>query len=119
MKTRIGDDLLGADQWQALQVLGMMHDFEVNYLAYPLTYISNKLTTENKVISGVRRIPAHSSRSMTEHRSTVQSGVRIRSTITKNPYGTINCQSTMKWFSWFSMGPTLHRMESTSVLLET
>jgi len=26
----------------------MMHDFEVNYLAYPLTYISNKLTTENK-----------------------------------------------------------------------
>jgi len=38
------------DQWQALQVLGMMHDFEVNYLAYPLTYISNKLTTENKEV---------------------------------------------------------------------
>lgn len=38
------------DQWESLQVLGMMHDIDINYLAYPLTYISNKLTTENKKV---------------------------------------------------------------------
>jgi len=98
----------------------MMHDFEVNYLAYPLTYISNKLTTENKeVISWCEEntspLVKIDDRASFDRAKWGQNSIYNY----EESYGTINCQSTMKWFSWFSMGPTLHRMESTSVLLET
>ncbi len=38
------------DQWESLQVLSMMHDIEINYLGYVLTYNSTKLTKEKKKV---------------------------------------------------------------------
>ncbi len=38
------------DQWETLKVLGMMHDMDINYLAYALKYNSTKLTNEKKKV---------------------------------------------------------------------
>lgn len=34
------------DLWQSYQMISMMHDQEIDYLAYTLTYVSNKVTNE-------------------------------------------------------------------------
>jgi len=38
------------DLWQSYQTLGMMHDIDIQYLAYTLTYVSNKVTNQMREV---------------------------------------------------------------------